>query len=63
MATDKYKDIKEFESIIGYMNSQDRYTDEIQEQRKKRILRADEYRQENFANIFPELNKFLKIYE
>ena len=41
------------------MNSADRYSAAIHEQRKKRILQADQYRQENFARIFPELNNFL----
>jgi hypothetical protein len=45
------------------MNSADRYSDNLHEQRKKRILLADQYRQENFAAVFPELNNFLKIYE
>jgi hypothetical protein len=35
----------------------------VHEQRKKRILQADQYREENFAEVFPELNNFLKIYE
>jgi hypothetical protein len=45
------------------MNSADRYSDAVHEQRKKRILQADQYREENFAAVFPELNNFLKIYE
>ena len=45
------------------MKSIDRYSDTIHEQRKKRILQADQYRQEIFAKVFPELNNFLKIYE
>ena len=61
--TEKYKNIKELAAIISYMNSEDRYCAAVHEQRKKRILQADQYRQENFAMIFPELNKFLKIYE
>ena len=55
--------IKELSSIISYMNSADRYSDAVHEQRKKRILQADQYREENFAKVFPELNNFLKIYE
>ena len=61
--SEKYKNIKELASIISYMNSEDRYSDAVHEQRKKRILQADQYREENFAAVFPELNKFLKIYE
>jgi hypothetical protein len=45
------------------MNSEDRCSDTIHQQRKKRILQADNYREENFAKVFTELNKFLKIYE
>ncbi len=63
IVTEKYKNIKELTSIIGYMNNQDRYSDVIHEQRKKRIQQADQYREENFSRIFPELNNFLKIYE
>ena len=63
IVTEKYKNIKELASIISYMNSEDRYSDAIHEQRKKRILQADQYREEIFAVVFPELNKFLKIYE
>ena len=63
IVTEKYKNIKELDTIIGYMNSADRYSDTIHEQRKKRILQADRYREENFAEVFPELNNFLKIYE
>jgi hypothetical protein len=55
--------MKELESIISYMNSADRYSDTIHEQRKKRIHQADQYRQENFAVVFPELNNILRIYE
>jgi hypothetical protein len=63
VVTTKYKNIKELDSIIRYMNSADRYCAAVHEQRKKRILQADQYRQENFAAVFPELNNFLKIYE
>jgi molybdenum cofactor biosynthesis enzyme MoaA len=63
IVTEKYKNIKELAAIISYMNSEDRYSDAIHEQRKKRILQADQYREENFAMVFPELNNFLKIYE
>jgi molybdenum cofactor biosynthesis enzyme MoaA len=63
IVTEKYKNIKELAAIISYMNSADRYSDVVHEQRKKRILQADQYRKENFAAVFPELNNFLKIYE
>jgi hypothetical protein len=45
------------------MNLQDRDTQEIREQRKQRILLADQYRKENFADTFPLLNNVLEIYE
>jgi MoaA/NifB/PqqE/SkfB family radical SAM enzyme len=63
IVTEKYKNIKELDSIISYMNSADRCSDAVHEQRKKRILQADQYREEIFAKVFPELNNFLKIYE
>jgi hypothetical protein len=63
IVTEKYRNIKELSSIVNYMNSADRYSNTVHEQRKKRILQADQYRQENFAKVFPELNNFLKIYE
>ena len=63
IVTEKYKNIKELSSMVSYMNSADRYSNAIHEQRKKRIHQADQYRQENFAEVFPELNNFLKIYE
>ena len=45
------------------MNATDRDTPEIREQRKRRILQTDNYRKENFAEVFPLLNKVLQIYE
>jgi len=63
IATERYGKIKEFQSIIDFMNSVDRYTDDIQTQRKKRILQADQYRGEKFSTVFPTLNSLLKIYD
>ena len=63
IVTEKYLNIKELSGIVSYMNSADRYSDAIHQQRKKRILQADQYREEIFANVFPELNTFLHIYE
>jgi MoaA/NifB/PqqE/SkfB family radical SAM enzyme len=63
LVSKKYKGIKELDAIISYMNSADRFNVSIQEQRKRRILQADQYRQESFALVFPELNNFLRIYE
>jgi hypothetical protein len=40
----------------------DRDTSEMREQRKARILQTDKYRNENFGDVFPLLNKVLRIY-
>ena len=45
------------------MNAADRDTEEMREQRKRRILQTDKYRKENFGEVFPLLNKVLQIYE
>jgi len=52
-----------YQPSIRFMNAIDRDTPEIREQRKQRILQTDKYRQENFGDVFPLLNKVLKIYE
>ena len=59
----RYSDLKDFAGTLRYMNSADRDTEEIRNQRKKRILQTDRYRGENFGEVFPLLNKVLKIYE
>jgi MoaA/NifB/PqqE/SkfB family radical SAM enzyme len=59
----RYSDLKDFAGTLRYMNLQDRDTQEIREQRKQRILLADQYRKENFADTFPLLNNVLEIYE
>ena len=59
----RYSDLKDFEGTLRYMNSVDRDSEEMREQRKKRILQTDDYRKENFGEVFPLLNKVLKIYE
>ena len=43
------------------MNSAHRDSEEIQKQRKARILQTDKYRKENFGDVFPLLNKVLQI--
>ena len=58
----RYSDLKDFAGTLRYMNSADRDTEEIREQRKSRILMADKYRKENFSEVFPLLNKVLQIY-
>ena len=56
-------DLKDFQTTLRFMNSADRYTTETREQRKNRILQTDEYRKENFSEVFPLLNSVLKIYD
>ena len=63
IATDRYGAIKEFQGIIDFMNAADRYTPDIQRQRRERILLADRYRNENFKSVFPTLNSLLEIYD
>jgi organic radical activating enzyme len=63
IATERYGNIAEFKGIIDFMNSSDRYSDQIQLRRKERILLADKYRKENFAETFPTLNSLLGIYD
>jgi hypothetical protein len=63
IVTEKYQHLPPYRSIINFMNIADRHSDEMNAERKRRIKRTDEYRQEKFSDIFPELNNFLKIYE
>lgn len=58
----RYSDLKDFKGTLRYMNSVDRDSEEIRTERKQRILLADKYRNENFADVFPLLNNVLKIY-
>jgi hypothetical protein len=55
--------LTDYQPSIRFMNAADRDTPEIREQRKARILQTDRYRNENFGDIFPLLNKVLKIYD
>ena len=59
----RYSDLKDFQPTLRFMNSAHRGSEEIQTQRKNRILQTDEYREENFAEVFPLLNSVLKIYD
>ena len=63
IVTDRYKDLKDFEGTISFMNSADRDSNEIRQHRKERIVRADQYRNENFAETFPILNRMLGVYD
>ncbi len=59
----RYSNLKDFEGTLRYMNSVHKDSEQIRKQRKERILLADNYRKENFGDVFPLLNKVLKIYE
>jgi len=59
----RYSDLKDFQGTLRFMNSADRDSEEIRQQRKARILQTDDYRKENFGQVFPLLNKVLQIYE
>ena len=59
----RYSDLTDFKPTLRFMNSTHRDSTEIQKQRKDRILQTDSYRKENFGDVFPVLNKVLKIYE
>ena len=63
IATERYGTIAEFKGIIDYMNKEDRHSENTDKQRRERILKADQYRQESFAEVFPILNNLLKIYD
>jgi hypothetical protein len=58
----RYSDLKDFQGTLRYMNAADRDDEDIRAKRKERILMADKYRKENFADTFPLLNNILKIY-
>ena len=59
----RYSDLNDFKPTLRFMNSAHRDSKEIQKQRKERILQTDKYREENFGDVFPLLNKVLQIYE
>ena len=63
IVVDRYHMLKDYQPSIRFMNAADRDTPEIRERRKQRILQTDRYRNENFGDVFPLLNKVLKIYE
>ena len=58
----RYNNLKDFEGTIRYMNAVDRDSDDIRSERKRRIKQTDQYRKENFGEIFPLLNNVLGIY-
>ena len=59
----RYSMLTDFQPTLRFMNSAHRDSEEIKEQRKARILQTDKYREENFGDVFPLLNKVLQIYE
>jgi organic radical activating enzyme len=59
----RYSMLTDFQPTLRFMNAAHRDTAEMREQRKVRILQTDQYRQENFGEVFPLLNKVLKIYD
>ena len=59
----RYSMLTDFQPTLRFMNAADRDTHEIREQRKARILQTDKYRKESFGEVFPLLNKVLRIYE
>ena len=63
IVNDRYHMLKDFQPTLRFMNSADRDSEEIRWQRKARILQTDKYRNENFGETFPLLNKVLKIYD
>jgi len=59
----RYSMLTDFKPTLRFMNSADRDTPEIRKQRQDRILTTDAYRHENFGDIFPLLNKVLRVYD
>ena len=59
----RYSMLTDFQPTLRFMNSADRDTAQMREQRKKRILQTDQYRKENFGEVFPLLNNVLEIYD
>ena len=58
----RYNMLTDFQPTLRFMNAVDRDSPVIREQRKARILQTDEYRKENFGEVFPLLNNVLGIY-
>jgi len=59
----RYSMLTDFQPTLRFMNSADRDSEQMSEQRKARILQTDKYRKENFGDVFPLLNNVLQIYE
>ena len=63
IVNDRYNMLTDFQPSLRFMNSADLFTEEIRIERIRRIKQTDKYRNENFGEVFPLLNKVLKIYE
>ena len=59
----RYSMLTDFKPTLRFMNSVDRDSEEIRQQRMHRITTTDAYRKENFGEVFPLLNKVLQIYD
>ena len=59
----RYSMLTDFQPTLRFMNTANRDTADMREQRKARILQTDAYRKENFGEVFPLLNNILGIYE
>ena len=55
--------LTDLQPTLRFMNAVDRDSEEIRERRKAKIMQTDRYRNENFGEVFPLLNKVLQIYE
>jgi len=60
---DRYHMMKDFQPTLRFMNQQDLDSDALRKSRRERIHKSDQYRKENFADVFPLLNKVLKVYD
>ena len=59
----RYGMLTDFKPSINFMNAAERDSPDMRQQRKARILQTDNYRKENFGEVFPLLNKVLQIYD
>ena len=59
----RYHMLTDYQPSIRFMDDAHRDSPEIRAERKRRILQTDEYRKENFGEVFPLLNNILGIYE
>jgi hypothetical protein len=50
---------KQIQNAINFMMSNDFNSDEMTASRKRKIKASDKFRNENFAEIFPELKELI----